>query len=66
MPDKQDEENLEMNVIGNNFSLLAVNVNQKKNRKQRYSTSSRESLLIVDYEGINNDITILFNVNEQN
>lgn len=66
VPDKQDEENLEMNVIGNNFSLLAVNVNQKKNRKQRYSTSSRESLLIVDYEGINNDITILFNVNEQN
>ena len=52
VPDKQDEENLEMNVVGNNFALLAVSVNQKKNRKQRYSTSSRESLLIVDYEGI--------------
>ena len=49
VPDKQNEENLEMNVIGNNFALLAVNVNKK--RKTRYSTSSRDSLLIVDYEG---------------
>lgn len=50
VPDKQDEENLEMNVVGNNFALLAVSVN--KNRKRKFSTSSRESLLIVDYEGI--------------
>jgi len=56
VPDKQNEENLEMNVIGNNFALLAVNVNKK--RKTRYSTSSRDSLLIVDYEG--NYIIMIF------